>query len=56
MKALAKAWKTSVTAIITMLFGTLRILGVIDVSQEVVNAVIIVAIFILGLLHTENKS
>lgn len=49
MLGIMKSWKTTLIAILTALFGLLRTLGVIDIGPEVTEAIIIVAIFLLGL-------
>ena len=53
MKAITKSWKTTVIAVLTALFGVLQATGVIDIPAEVQQAVIVCAVFLIGIFASD---
>lgn len=48
-----KHWKTALVGLLTMLFQVLETTGVIKLPEEVRNAIITLAIFLIGLLAAD---
>lgn len=56
MNAITKSWKTTVIAVLTALFGILQTIGIVDLPPDVQQAIILIAIFLIGLTAADAKN